>query len=42
MATTEFSFDNTYARDLEGLYVPWKAAAVADPKLIKLNHALAE
>ena len=42
MATTEFSFDNTYARDLEGLYVPWKAAAVAEPKLIKLNHALAE
>ena len=42
MATTEFSFDNTYARDLEGLYVPWKAAAVAQPKLIKLNHALAE
>ena len=42
MATTEFSFDNTYARDLEGLYVPWNAAAVAEPKLIKLNHALAE
>lgn len=42
MTTTTFSFDNTYARDLEGLYVPWKAAAVAAPKLIKLNHALAE
>ena len=42
MTTTAFSFDNTYARDLEGLYVPWKAAAVAAPKLIKLNHALAE
>ena len=42
MTTTAFSFDNTYARDLEGLYVPWKAAAVAQPKLIKLNHALAE
>lgn len=35
-------FDNTYARDLEGLYVPWKAAEVPQPKLIKLNHALAE
>lgn len=36
------AFDNTYARDLEGLYVPWKAAEVPGPKLIKLNHALAE
>lgn len=34
-------FDNSYARDLEGLYVPWKAAEVPEPKLIKLNHALA-
>ncbi len=37
-----FTFDNTYARDLEGLYVPWKAAEVPGPRLIKLNHALAE
>ncbi|MDP1674167.1 MAG: YdiU family protein [Burkholderiales bacterium] len=36
-----FSFDNSYARDLEGLYVPWKAAEVPQPKLIRLNHALA-
>jgi uncharacterized protein YdiU (UPF0061 family) len=36
------SFDNSYARDLEGLYVPWKAAEVPQPKLIRLNHALAE
>lgn len=35
-------FDNTYARDLEGLYVPWKATDVTEPKLIRLNHALAE
>lgn len=35
-------FDNTYARDLEGLYVSWKAAEAPEPKLIKLNHALAE
>jgi cation transport ATPase len=25
----QFAFDNTYARELEGFYVPWKAAAVA-------------
>ncbi len=37
-----FAFDNTYARDLEGLYVPWKAAEAPAPTLVKLNHALAE
>ncbi|MBS1219467.1 MAG: hypothetical protein H6R21_2600 [Proteobacteria bacterium] len=36
-----FAFDNSYARDLEGLYVPWKAVEVPQPKLVKLNHALA-
>src|ERR687897_2233280 len=37
-----FAFDNTYARELEGFYVPWKAAQVSRPRLIKLNHQLAE
>jgi uncharacterized protein YdiU (UPF0061 family) len=37
-----FAFDNTYARELEGFYVPWNAAQVARPKLVKLNHELAE
>ena len=37
-----FAFDNTYARELEGLYVPWKAAQVARPRLVKLNHELAK
>src|SRR5215813_6540024 len=37
-----FAFDNTYARDLEGLYVPWKAAQVARPRLVKFNRGLAE
>jgi protein adenylyltransferase len=41
-ATARFPFDNTYARDLEGFYVPWKAAQVAQPRLVKLNRALAE
>jgi len=40
-AASVFRFDNTYARDLEGLYVPWKAAEVPQPKLIRLNHELA-
>lgn len=37
-----FNFDNTYARDLEGFYVPWKGAEVPAPKLEKLNIKLAE
>src|SRR5258706_13686953 len=37
-----FAFDNTYARELEGFYVPWKAAQAARPALVQLNCALAE
>jgi len=36
-----FAFDNSYARELEGLYVPWQAAQFPEPRLVKLNHALA-
>src|SRR6476661_4384477 len=41
-ANGRFAFDNSYARDLEGLYVPWKAAQATRPKLVKLNYQLAE
>jgi uncharacterized protein YdiU (UPF0061 family) len=41
-AAARFGFDNTYARKLEGFYVPWKAARVAQPRLVKLNRELAE
>jgi uncharacterized protein YdiU (UPF0061 family) len=37
-----FTFDNSFARELEGFYVPWKAAAVARPSLVKFNRELAE
>jgi uncharacterized protein YdiU (UPF0061 family) len=37
-----FAFDNTYARELEGFYVPWKATQVAQPRLVKLNRELAQ
>ena len=37
-----FGFDNTYARDLEGFYVAWQAAQAAQPRLIRLNRALAD
>jgi uncharacterized protein YdiU (UPF0061 family) len=36
-----FGFDNTYARELPGLYVPWKPAAVPAPRLLFLNDPLA-
>ena len=41
-AAARFAFDNTYARELEGFYVPWKASQVARPRLVKLNRELAE
>jgi hypothetical protein len=36
------AFDNTYARELEGFHVPWKPAAVPEPRLLFLNWPLAE
>src|SRR6266581_6229118 len=41
-AAARFAFDNTYARELEGFYVPWTATQVARPALVQLNRALAE
>jgi len=41
MSAVAFPFDNTYARDLQGFYVPWKPKAAPAPKLLFLNHALA-
>ena len=36
-----FVFDDSFARDLEGLYEPWTAAQVPAPKLLALNEELA-
>src|SRR3989442_343898 len=41
-AAARFAFYNTYARELEGFYVPWTATQVARPALVQLNRALAE
>ncbi|HEX2229791.1 MAG TPA: YdiU family protein [Candidatus Binatia bacterium] len=41
-AAVRFAFENTYARELEGFYVNWKAAQVARPRLLKFNRELAE
>jgi serine/tyrosine/threonine adenylyltransferase len=37
-----FALDDSFARELDGLYVPWQGAAVAAPRLLALNEALAE
>lgn len=37
-----FAFDNSFARELECLYVPWQAAQTPTPRLLKFNLALAE
>jgi len=41
-AAAPFPFDNSYARDLQGFYVPWQPVAVPAPRILFLNHALAE
>ena len=40
-ATSLFAFDNTYARELEGLFDPWHAAQAPAPELLMLNRDLA-
>ena len=37
-----FAFDNSYARDLEGFYVPWQPSASPAPALVRLNAQLAD
>jgi uncharacterized protein YdiU (UPF0061 family) len=41
-AAPRFAFDNTYARELGGFFVPWKAVQVAQPRLVRFNHELAK
>jgi len=42
MQKPSFEFDNSYARDLKGFYVPWQGAKVPAPRLLRLNRPLAE
>ncbi|MCC0035963.1 MAG: YdiU family protein [Hoeflea sp.] len=42
MSIAGFQFDNSYARELEGFYVPWKGAEVPAPRMVRFNRALAE
>src|SRR5829696_10063306 len=36
-----FSFDDSYVRELDGLYEPWQAAPSPAPRLLMLNEDLA-
>lgn len=36
-----FAFDNSYARELEGFYVPWEGAKAPAPAIVKVKAALA-
>ena len=40
-SAANFRFDNSFARELEGCYVPWRPDPVPTPRLLFLNHALA-
>lgn len=42
LALPLFRFDNSYARELPGLAVPWQPAKVPAPSLLYLNRMLAE
>jgi uncharacterized protein YdiU (UPF0061 family) len=39
--TALFGFDNTFVRELAGLYEPWRAEQAPDPQLLVLNAGLA-
>jgi uncharacterized protein YdiU (UPF0061 family) len=41
-ALPAFPFDNSYARELQGFYAPWKPAQVPAPQLLFFNRELAE
>lgn len=39
---TGVEFDNSYAKELDGFYVPWKGDEVPAPKLVRLNTPIAK
>ena len=40
-ARSLFAFDDSFVRELEGLYIPWQGAPVREPRLLALNEDLA-
>jgi serine/tyrosine/threonine adenylyltransferase len=41
-ARSLFAFDNSFVRELDGLYEPWQGVSVPEPRLLALNAGLAE
>jgi uncharacterized protein YdiU (UPF0061 family) len=41
VAGSLFTFDNSFVRELEGLYEPWRAATASEPRVLALNEPLA-
>ena len=39
--TLTFAFDNSFAREMDGFYVPWNGDGVPEPRIIRLNAPLA-
>lgn len=37
----QFNFDNSYARELAGFYIPWQGTEVPSPAIVRVNEALA-
>lgn len=37
----QFAFDNSYARELDGFYVPWQGDTAPAPRIVAFNDALA-
>ncbi len=37
----ELNFDNSFARDMTGFYIPWKGDEVPEPRVIAVNEPLA-
>ncbi|MBT8404845.1 MAG: YdiU family protein [Gemmatimonadetes bacterium] len=40
--STAIRFDNSYARELKGFYVPWEGAEVPEPRMVLFNRRLAD
>src|SRR5665213_2770586 len=40
-SSAAFRFDNSFARELEGFYTPFRPATAPAPRLLYLNHSLA-
>ncbi len=42
MGMRDIAFDNSYVRDLQGMYLPWQGADAPAPQVLRVNRALAD